>query len=80
MRCQNSLKVYENIGKKMLAKYLSADGCFVKTNIIDFDDNDDAICFLMLGRLLSLGSPWNEISLEVLERSICVAARPFYVD
>ena len=64
----------------MLAKYLSADGCFVKTNTIDFDDNDDAICFLMLGRLLLLGSPWNEISLEALEQSICVAARPFYVD
>ena len=57
MRCQNSLKVYKNIGKKMLAKDLSADGCFVKTNTIDFDDNDDAICSLMLGRLLLLGSP-----------------------
>ena len=54
----------------MFAKYLSADGCFVKTNTINCDDNDNAICFLILRRLLLLGSPWNEISLEVLERSI----------
>ena len=26
----------------MFAKYLSADGCFVKTNTINCDDNDDA--------------------------------------
>ena len=53
----------------MFAKYLSGDDCFVKTNTINCDDNDDAICSLILGRLLLLGSPWNEISLEVLERS-----------
>ena len=28
---------------RCLAKYLSADGCFVKTNTINCDDNDDAI-------------------------------------
>ena len=58
----------------MFAKYLSADGCFVKTNTINCGDNDDAICFLILRRLPLLGSPWNQISLEVLERSICIAA------
>ena len=42
--------------QKKLAKYLSADGCFVKTNTINCDDNDDATCFLILGRLLFLGS------------------------
>ena len=36
-------------------------------------------CFLILGRLHLLGSPWNEVSLEALEWSICVAAWPFYV-
>ena len=30
----------------------------------------------MLGHLLLLGSPWSEISLEVLEWSICRAAQP----
>ena len=42
--------------QKNLAKYLSADGCFVKTNTINFDDNDNATCFLILGRLPLLGS------------------------
>ena len=67
---------------KILAKkaLLSADGCFVKTNTTNCDDNDDATCFLILGRLLLLGNSWNEILLEVLERFICVAARSFYVD
>ena len=64
----------------MLAKYLSADGCFIKNNTINCDDNDNAICFLIQRRLLLLGSPWNEISLKLLEQSICVAARPFYLD
>ena len=43
--------------RKKFAKYLSADGCFVKTNTINCDDNDDALCFLILGRLLLQGSP-----------------------
>ena len=64
----------------MFAKYLSADGCFVKTNTINCDDNNNATCFLILGRLLLLGSSWNEISLEVLEQFICIATRSFYVD
>ena len=38
----------------MFAKYLSADSCFVKTNTINCDDNDDATYFLILGRLLLL--------------------------
>ena len=47
MCCQNFLKDGKNTGKKTLfAKYLSADGCFVKTNTINCDDKDDAICFL----------------------------------
>ena len=49
-------------------------------NTFNCDDNGDAICFLIVGRMLLLGSPWNEISLKVLERSICIAARPFYLD
>ena len=28
---------------RCLAKYLSADGCFVKTNTINCDDNDNAM-------------------------------------
>ena len=43
MRCKNFLKVYKNTGEKILAKYLSADGCFVKTNTINCDDNDNAM-------------------------------------
>ena len=57
MRCKNFLKVHKNTGKKMFAEYLSADGCFVKKETINCDDNDDAICFLILGHLLLLGSP-----------------------
>ena len=43
MRCQNFLKVHKNTGEKIFAKYLSADGCFVKTNTINCDDNDNAM-------------------------------------
>ena len=66
--------------RKTFAKYLSADGCFVKTITINCDDNDDATCFLILGRFTFTRQLINEISLEVLERFICVAARSFYVD
>ena len=34
MRCMNFLKVYKSTGEKILAKYLSADGCLVKTIIL----------------------------------------------
>ena len=34
MRCKNFLKVHKNTGEKMFAKYVSADGCFVKTLIV----------------------------------------------
>ena len=47
-------KSSKNTGEKIFAKYLSADGCFVKTNTINCDDNDDATYFLILGRLLLL--------------------------
>ena len=43
MRYQNFLKVHKNTGEKTFAKYLSADGCFVKTNTINCDDNDNAM-------------------------------------
>ena len=43
MRCSNFLKVHKNTGKKIFAKYLSADDCFVKTNTINCDDNDNAM-------------------------------------
>ena len=54
---KNFLKVHKNTGKKMFAKYLSAGDCLVKTNTISCGDNGDAICFIILGRLLLLGSP-----------------------
>ena len=43
MRCKNFLKVYNSTGEKIFAKYLSTDGCFVKTNTINCDDNDTAM-------------------------------------
>ena len=43
MRCQNFLKVHKSTGKKIFAKYLSADGCLVKTNTVNCDDNDNAM-------------------------------------
>ena len=42
MCCKNFLKIHKNIGKKMLAKYLFADGCFIKTILLMY--NDDTIC------------------------------------
>ena len=43
---------------------------FRKNNItINCDDNDDAICILILGRLLLQGSPWSKISLATHLRS-----------
>ena len=43
MRCQNFIKVHKNTGGKIFAKYLSADGCFVKTNTINCYDNDNTM-------------------------------------
>ena len=37
------IKVHKNSGENFFAKYLSADGCFVKTNTINCDDNDNAM-------------------------------------
>ena len=34
MHCKNFLKVHKNTGEEMFVKYLSADGCFVKTIIL----------------------------------------------
>ena len=34
MHGKNFLKVHKNTGEKMFAKYLSADGCFVKTILL----------------------------------------------
>ena len=50
------LEFSKSYWRKKFAKYLPADGCFVKTNTIKCDDNDHATCFLILGRLLLLGS------------------------
>ena len=75
MRCKNFLKVHKNTGEKMFTKYLSADGCFVKT-IIPLTVMMTTMLSVSL-RLVLLGNPWNEISPKVLERSICVAAGPF---
>ena len=66
---------WKNVCKISLSRWL-----FCKNNSINCDDNDDATCFLIPGRLLLLDNPWNEISLEVLELSICVAARLLYLD
>ena len=43
MCCQNFLKVHKNTGEKIFNKYLSEDGCFVKTSTINCDDNDNAM-------------------------------------
>ena len=43
MRCQDFLKVHKNNGEKIFAKYLSADGCFIKTNTINCNDSDNAM-------------------------------------
>ena len=60
-------KVHKKTAKNMFAKYLYADDCFVKAiDTINCDDNNNAICFLILGRSLLLDSSRNEISLEVL--------------
>ena len=32
-------RVHKNTGEKIFAKYLSADGCFLKTNTINCDDS-----------------------------------------
>ena len=50
------LEFSENSQKYWQKKYLSADGCFVKTNTINFNNNNNATCFLELGPLLLLGS------------------------
>ena len=34
MHYKNFLKVYKSTGEKMFAKYLLADGCFVKTMLL----------------------------------------------
>ena len=77
MRYKNFLKVHKNSGEKIsLCRWLFRKN----NNTINCDDNENAICFLILGRLLLLGSPWNEILLEVLELPICIATRSFYLD
>ena len=70
---------FSKSSQNILAKYLSADGCFVKTNTINCDDNDNAM-FPNTRAFAFTRQLWNEILLEALERSICVAARPFCVD
>ena len=37
------LKVHKNTGKKIFHKYLSPDGCFVKTDTINCGDDDNAM-------------------------------------
>ena len=36
-------KSSKNTGEKIFAKYLSADGCFVKTNTVKCDNHDNAM-------------------------------------
>ena len=49
MSCESFLKVHKNTGKKIFAKYLSADGCFIKTNTINCDDNNNTYLFPSTG-------------------------------
>ena len=42
-----SKSLHKNTGEKIIAKYLSAGGWSVKTNTINCDDKDNAICFLI---------------------------------
>ena len=71
MRCYNFLKVHKNTGEKIFAKYLSADGCFVETNTINCDYNDNTMfpntrVFAFTG--------------QSMKRNFTgVAAQPFYV-
>ena len=60
----------------MFAKYLSADGCFVKTNTINCDDNDNAM-FPNTRAFAFTRLPMKGNFAEALERSICGAARSF---
>ena len=39
-----SSKSLQKYWQKKFAKCLSPNGCFVKTNTVNFDDNDDATC------------------------------------
>ena len=34
MSCKNFLEVHKNAGEKMFAKYLSVDGCFLKSLLL----------------------------------------------
>ena len=36
-------RVHKNTGEKIFAKYLSADGCFLKTNTINCDDSGNVM-------------------------------------
>ena len=57
MRCKNFVKVHKNTVKNIFAKYLPADDFRKNNDTINCDDNNDAICFLILGHFLLLGSP-----------------------
>ena len=43
--CYNFLTVHKNTDEKICAKYLSADGCFITTNAINCDDNDNTVSY-----------------------------------
>ena len=43
MHCQNLYKFTRILTKKIFAKYLTADGCFVKTNTTNCDDNNNSM-------------------------------------
>ena len=56
MRCKSFGKVYKNNVEKMFAKYLCR-WLFPGNNTSNCAENDDVICFLILGHLLLLSSP-----------------------
>ena len=70
------LEFHKSTGEKIFAKYLSADVCFVKTNTINCDDNDNAM-FPNTRAFAFTRLPMKGNFAEALERSICGAARSF---
>ena len=70
------LKIHKNTGEKIFAKYLPANGCFVKTNTINCDDNGNTMfpntrAFACTRQPMKRNFTWST------KRSICVTARPF---
>ena len=57
MRCKNFLKIHKTNGEKRFSKYVCRWLYCKNSNTIDCDNNNHAICFLILGSLALPGSP-----------------------